>query len=203
MSRDYGLSPPEYRTVRMKQNIRCEAKVMRCLLACAKKIEAISGLKAVDTFKEVIKAEIDKEFLLLIHNNSPGKDVVKLELRRTKGRPTGNCIENAFAEQRKTGNKVRWGYMTATILGRHIHNVIHVFNEDKDGKFYDTQDLPEHGMFDTLVSLQKSEYSFEAVKGLYDYYYIRTQGRTFKFRRPFDWDWDSDGYAFEHEIVVG
>jgi hypothetical protein len=169
------------------------------LTNCLKKIAAKTGLNAVEMYKEVIKAEEDVDFVNTIHALAPNAHkVARLELRRTKGRVPQKCQQNAIMEQVKTGNTRRWGWLTTHTYGKHMMCVRHAFNRDKrTGQYYDTQDLPKEVAFQAIVSVSDDDY--ETIEDGFDYYYIKTKERTFRFKRPFGVE---NGVEFELELEV-
>jgi hypothetical protein len=64
----------------------------------------------------------------------------RMENRPKKGREVGECMKNSYAEFKETGNEVRMGIVSSRFPGISQMAVIHFFNVDKDGKFYDTED---------------------------------------------------------------
>lgn len=179
------MPPTETAAEMTTPNLRHDKFVMLHLTKCLKKIAARFGLDTAEMLKEVIKAERDDEFIDMIHALAPNSPkTARLELRRTKGRVPQSCQQNAMLEEAKTGNTKRWGWLTTHIYGKHMLCVRHAFNRDKrTGEYYDTQDLPEGLAFYAVVSVSDDDY--ETIEDGYDYYYIKTKGRTFRFRRLF------------------
>ena len=66
--------------------------------------------------------------------------ISRMENRPKKGREVGECMRNAYAEFKETGNEVRMGLVSSRFPSIVGMAVIHFFNVDKDGKFYDTED---------------------------------------------------------------
>lgn len=175
------------------QNTRHDPKVLNLLIRCLKQIADKTEFKDVaGMLKEVIKAEVDADFICLIHGLcDKAPRVEELGLRRKKGRAMNECIRNAVKEEKETRNTRRWGWLTTHTHGRHMMVVRHAFNRDrKTGEYYDTQDLPEWVSFDALVSVSDEDFE-EMTKG-YDYYYIKFNDVVFRFRREFGAEITSD-----------
>lgn len=68
------------------------------------------------------------------------KNIVMMENRPKKGRNVGECMDNSFAEFKETGNQIRMGLVSSAKTAVAAMAVIHFFNVDKHGRFYDTED---------------------------------------------------------------
>ena len=68
------------------------------------------------------------------------KNIVMMENRPKKGRTIGECMDNSFAEFKETGNQIRMGLVSSAKSAVTAMAVIHFFNVDKHGVFYDTED---------------------------------------------------------------
>ncbi len=164
----------------------------------AKDLETRFGLPAAETYREIIRGEKDAELVTMAHRVTKSKKFTHLE-NRPRGRPFNQCFQNAAAEEKKTGNKACWGYATHSIWGHAQQSVIHAFNKDKDGKYYDTAVMPEgidpRSMFVSVVAD-----NLDVPDGTTDYYYIRTKGRVFRWTS----EWGSDGQdaTYEGELLV-
>lgn len=150
---------------------------MNCRLA--KELEAVTGIPAKDTYKEMIHAVVDEDFILLVHQCVAGRPALLLN-RPKKGRNYGDCFRNAMAEEMETGNRACWGYLTSTIVGHAQQMVVHAFNKDKEGNYYDTANYPHRAQMETLVSVKADKLEMDEVPC--DYYYVKTNNRVFRWR---------------------
>jgi hypothetical protein len=66
--------------------------------------------------------------------------LVMMENRPKKGRNVGECMDNCVAEFKETGNQIRMGLVSSAKSAVAAMAVIHFFNVDKHGRFYDTED---------------------------------------------------------------
>jgi hypothetical protein len=162
------------------ENTRSIPALTKLNCRLAKQLETNTGLPAKDTYKELIAAEEDTAFVALIHGCADGK-LLHLDNRPKQGRFLGECLVNAKLEEKETGNKTYWGYMTSGLLGHAHQSVAHAFNKDKNGNYYDTTLYPEN------VSTQFVSVKGKGLipKGSYDYYYIKTHDRVFRWKSKF------------------
>lgn len=169
---------------------------LNCRLA--KELEAMTGLNASETYKEMINGVEDEDLFNLIASSLIGK---KTSLLSTpKGRPPGFCFQNAMAEEKATGNTAYWGYLIPHFNGRVQQAVIHAFNKDKDGNYYDTTEFPQ-GMPPSLLAVVAEAHTISSVRDLaYNYYYIKTKGRVFRWSSPWGANFGAPSRAVEAHI---
>lgn len=160
-------------------NTRSNPTLTKLNCRLAKELEAMTGIPAKDTYKEMINGVVDEDFLLLIHQCVEGEGA-KLLNRPKKGRNYGDCFKNAMAEEKETGNKACWGYLTSTFYGHAQQMVVHAFNKDKKGSYYDTANYPVGAQNDTIVSVMADKLEMDEVPC--DYYYVKTNNRVFRWR---------------------
>ena len=177
-------------------NTRSDPRLTKLNCRLAKDLETKTGLNASETYKEMINGVEDEDLFNLIASSLIGEKVKLLSV--PKGRPLGNCFQNAWAEEKATGNKAYWGYMTLHFNGRAQQAVVHAFNKDKKGNYYDTAEFP-HGMPPALVSVVAEAHT--AYNGMaYDYYYIKTKGRVFRWSSPWGNNFEAPDRAVEAHI---
>jgi len=181
-------------------NTRSNPALTKLNCRMAKELEAMTGIPAKDTYKEMIHAVVDEDFLLLIHQCVEG-DGASLLNRPKKGREYGNCFPNAIAEEKETGNKACWGYLTSAIVGHAQQMVVHAFNKDKDGNYYDTANYPHGAQMETIVSVMADKLEMEELPC--DYYYVKTKGRVFRWRSKWGAHYDDSTLEAEFERGVG
>jgi hypothetical protein len=91
----------------------------------------INGQAVAD---EVVHHFVQEKFPICEQNH------VLMENRPKKGRNVGECMDNCIAEFKETGNQIRMGLVSSAQSPLAAMAVIHFFNVDKHGRFYDTED---------------------------------------------------------------
>lgn len=64
----------------------------------------------------------------------------QIENRPKKGRNVGECMDNCVSEFYETGNQIRVGFVSCATSSTAALAVLHFFNVDRHGVFYDTED---------------------------------------------------------------
>jgi hypothetical protein len=64
----------------------------------------------------------------------------QMENRPKKGRNVGECMDNCISEFMETGNQIRMGIVSCATSPAAALAVIHFFNVDRHGVFYDSED---------------------------------------------------------------
>jgi hypothetical protein len=167
------------------------------LASISKQLGEILGTPQSQIYKEVIKNEEDYDLInsVVAQQNT----IHKLYSRPKAGRPVRNCFQNAKQEERETGNERVWGYMYVATRGHLQHTFVHCFNVDKEGNYYDTQNYREAKEIVGMVSISTESVLYAYLTELYDYIYIKTQDRVFRWKKTFGTD---DGkYTLDKEIV--
>jgi hypothetical protein len=64
----------------------------------------------------------------------------QMENRPKKGRNVGECMDNCISEFMETGNQIRMGLVSCGTSPAAALAVVHFFNVDRHGVFYDSED---------------------------------------------------------------
>jgi hypothetical protein len=166
----------------------------------SKQMGQMLGTPPSQIYKEVIKNELDCD---LIRSVKAQHDIKHTLYSRPKsGRPVRNCLENAKLEKQETGNKQVWGYMSVPTHGRLQQVIIHSFNVDKDGTYYDTQEYQNPTEIVGSVSIIDAPLITLFLIDLYDYIYVKTQGRVFRWKTQFGIGIENATCMLDEEITT-
>jgi hypothetical protein len=83
------------------------------------------------------------------------RSITMMENRPKKGRVVGECMDNCIAEFKETGNQIRMGLVSSAKSAVAALAVVHFFNVDRHGVFYDTEDRTEGRRRATPATLVK------------------------------------------------